>query len=94
MGAASGFPQFSRMGAPEIDRYAIAAELFPNQPEGFPLDSDFDLSTIALPRDDDFGIVSDDEGADDLDTQTESGFGSVIGALRRRRTAHAREPPP
>jgi hypothetical protein len=81
----SAHAQSLKMGAtPEIDRYAIAAELFPNQPEGFPLDSDFDLSTIALPKDDDFGIPSDDEGADDLDNQTESGFGSVIGTLLQR----------
>ena len=72
----------SRMAAPEIDRYAIAAELFKDQPSGFPIDSDLDLRQIVLPEDDDMGINSDDE-ADGEEVETESGFGSIIGTRTR-----------
>lgn len=61
----------------EVDVQAVARELFPNQPEGFPHD-DFDLLGIRLPADDDMGIKSDDEDVDEDDVQTETGFGSVI----------------
>lgn len=66
--------------APEIDRFAIAAELFPDQPPGFPLDEEsFDLREVQLPAGDDLGIRSDDDEGDEGDMQTETGFGSVLG---------------
>uniref|UniRef100_A0A7R9YYS4 Eukaryotic translation initiation factor 3 subunit B n=1 Tax=Chlamydomonas euryale TaxID=1486919 RepID=A0A7R9YYS4_9CHLO len=65
------------MDGPEIDSYAIAADLFPDQPEGFPLDG-FDLAAIKLPDDDDLGIPSDDDADNEQDLQTETGFGSVL----------------
>ena len=67
-----------RMALPEIDRYAIAAEMFKDQPEGFPIDSDIDLRAIELPEGDDMGIKSDDD-AEEEEVATESGFGSIIG---------------
>jgi hypothetical protein len=72
--------------AAEIDRFAIAKELFPNQPGGFPLE-DFDLKDLVLPADDDFGLKSEDDEADEDDVETESGFGSVIGRYSRRTRA-------
>eukprot|EP00955_Chlamydomonas_euryale_P089861 364496-Chlamydomonas_euryale.AAC.45 len=71
------------MDGPEIDSYAIAADLFPDQPEGFPLDG-FDLAAIKLPDDDDLGIPSDDDADNEQDLQTETGFGSVLGGSGRR----------
>ena len=64
--------------AAEIDRYAIAQEMFPDQPPGFPVDSDIDFRAIELPEDDDLGIPSDDDDGVEEAT-TESGFGSIIG---------------
>jgi hypothetical protein len=82
----------------EIDRYAIAAELFPTQPEGFPLpNGDFDLGEVRLPSDDDLDIPSDDGADAEDDLQSESGFGSVLGAwgcMRRLHLAWALAWPP
>jgi hypothetical protein len=65
-------------GTEMIDKYAIATELFPSYPEGFPFDADsFDLLSIPLPPGEDFGINEADETEDEL--QMEQGFGSVIG---------------
>eukprot|EP00798_Chlamydomonas_sp_ICE-L_P008193 gene8193-1455_t len=61
----------------EIYRYAIAKELFPNQPGGFPLE-EFDPQDLILPEGENFGIDSDDDDADEEDVESESGFGSVI----------------
>ncbi len=80
------------MAAAEIDHYAIAAQLFPNLPQGFPLDRDaFDLRQIPLPPDDDeYGIHSSDDKEGDDGVKAESGFGSVIGA----RCSSGMPPPP
>ena len=67
--------------ATEIDRFAIAKEMFINQPGGFPLE-DFDLKDLVLPKDDEFGVHSDEEEIDEDDVETESGFGSVIGRCK------------
>lgn len=67
-----------------IDKYAIAKELFPNYPDGFPFDADsFDLLSIDLPPGEDFGIKEEEETDEDL--QMEQGFGSVIGQFPSRR---------
>lgn len=61
----------------EVDRYEIAKEMFPELPQGFPLDLDsFDLSAIPLPPGEDFGIKEEYEEEDEI--QTDTGFGSVI----------------
>mmetsp|Transcript_40368 Transcript_40368/g.89637 ORF Transcript_40368/g.89637 Transcript_40368/m.89637 type:complete len:721 (+) Transcript_40368:71-2233(+) len=65
------------MVAPEIDRFAIAKELFPRQPGHFPLD-DFDIEDVVLPDDDDMGILSDDDDNIEQEVTSETGFGSVI----------------
>ena len=64
----------------DIDRYAIAAEMFQSQPAGFPVDTDIDLRAIKLPEDDDMGIQSDDD-AEVEEIQTESGMQACIGEL-------------
>lgn len=64
--------------AKDIDRHAIAAEMFPDQPSGFPIDTDIDLREIEMPEDDDMGIKSDDE-ADLEEIQMESGMQKCIG---------------
>jgi translation initiation factor 3 subunit B len=65
---------------PEIDPLAIAQELFPDQPPGFPVDlEDFDLRDVRLPEGEEFGIRSDEDDGDEEDVATETGFGSVIG---------------
>ncbi|KAF5831983.1 eukaryotic initiation factor [Dunaliella salina] len=62
--------------------FQIAAELFPNQPQGFPF-VDVDAG-FELPAGEDFGVPDVDESelskeADDI--QAETGFGSVIVVL-------------
>ena len=54
-------------------------KLFEGQPRGFPL-SDFNIDDVMLPEGDDFGVVSDDDSIDEEELQTESGYGSVVGA--------------
>ncbi len=66
--------------APEIDVYAVAKDLFPDMPPGFPFEN-FDLEELILPDGDDMGIRSDDDDVKEEDVQTESGFGSCIGAI-------------
>lgn len=63
--------------AADIDRYALAREMFPSQPEGFPFEN-FDLMDVAISGDDDMGIASDSDDVDEGELETESGFGSVI----------------
>ncbi|CAD7701703.1 unnamed protein product [Ostreobium quekettii] len=55
----------------------LAGEMFPDQPAGFPF-GEFNMEAVKLPRDDDFGIPSDDDLSDDEVVQEETGFGSVI----------------
>ena len=51
------------------------------QPQGFPF-GDFDVEDVMLPEGDDMGIASDDdEQHQEEEVPTESGFGSVIGAI-------------
>jgi translation initiation factor 3 subunit B len=66
--------------AVDIDHRAIQRELFPEQPEGYPLE-EFDIYDINLPDNDDLGIQSDDDNIDEEDIATETGFGSVVGAF-------------
>ena len=60
-------------------------KLFEGQPRGFPFEG-FQLEDVMLPEDDDMGIPSEDEVDDEEELETETGFGSVIGA-------HSREGP-
>lgn len=53
--------------------------LFQGQPKGFPL-GDFHIDDVMLPEAEDFGIPSDDDSIADEEIETETGFGSVIGA--------------
>lgn len=62
--------------AAEVDRYALAREMFPSQPEGFPFEN-FDLMEVVMP-DDDMGVTSDNDDVDEGELETETGFGSVI----------------
>lgn len=55
----------------------VAAQLFPDQPRGFPFDG-FDLEELILPDGDDFGIRSEDDEGGEEEIETETGFGSVI----------------
>lgn len=73
--------------AEPIDRLAIARELFPEQPEGFPYEN-FDLPHLKMPEDDDMGIPSDDDDVDVEEVETETGFGSVVGMLTSPRSSH------
>jgi hypothetical protein len=54
-------------------------KLYEGQPRGFPLEG-FEVEDVMLPEDDDMGIPSEDEGDDEEEIESESGFGSVIGA--------------
>lgn len=65
--------------AEEIDAFDVARKLFRDQPDGFPFDG-FQLEELILPEDDDMGIRSDEEDDEEEELETESGFGSVIGA--------------
>lgn len=56
----------------------LARELFPQQPNGFPL-GDFNYDEIQLPEGEDFGVVSEDDVTDEEELNEETGFGSVIG---------------
>ncbi len=53
--------------------------MFVGQPKGFPL-GDFNLDDVMLPEGEDFGVPSDDDSIGDEEIETETGFGSVIGA--------------
>ncbi len=55
-------------------------KLYEGQPRGFPLEG-FQVEDVMLPEDDDMGIPSEDELDDEEEIESESGFGSVIGAL-------------
>lgn len=88
-GLAQPQPVSVSMGALEIDRFAIAAELFPDQPPAFPLE-DFDLGAVHLPPDDDMGVPSEDDEENEADVQTDTGFGSVLGRWRAE-AAESRE---
>lgn len=55
----------------------LARDLFPDQPNGFPL-GDFDFDEIVLPRGEDFGVPSDDDESEGDELNEETGFGSVI----------------
>lgn len=73
--------------APTERDLEIAAELFPSHPPGFPFEN-FDVSSLTLPADDDMGVESEDDDLREEGIETESGFGSVIGAaLASPRTA-------
>lgn len=74
---------FCRMPSDYEERFLdraidLARDLFPNQPNGFPL-GDFDFSDIQLPADNDFGVPSEDDNTDEEELNEETGFGSVIG---------------
>lgn len=58
-------------------------KLFEGQPRGFPFEG-FQLEDVMLPEDDDMGIPSEDEVDDEEELETETGFGSVIGANSRQ----------
>lgn len=62
----------------EIDRFDVAATLFPEYPPGFPYDN-FDVKELILPDGDDMGINSDDDDVDVEEIETETGFGNIIG---------------
>lgn len=64
-----------------VDKYAVAKDLFFNQPDGFPYDS-FDPDQVVLPPDDDCGVVSEDDDIAEEDIQNEeTGFSTSIGTL-------------
>ena len=52
---------------------------FEGQPRGFPFD-DFEFEDVMLPEGDDMGIASEDDEVAEEELETETGFGSVIGA--------------
>ena len=54
-------------------------KLFEGQPRGFPFEG-FQLEDVMLPEDDNMGIPSEDEVDDEEELESETGFGSVIGA--------------
>jgi hypothetical protein len=54
--------------------------MYEDYPPGFPFDN-FDVAELILPDGDDMGIPSEDEEGDEEQLETETGFGSVIGAL-------------
>lgn len=62
-----------------VDPLEVASKLFRDQPPGFPFEN-FDLEELILPDDDDMGIKSDDGEDEEEELETETGFGSVIGA--------------
>lgn len=67
--------------APGPRHFDVAAELFPDYPQGFPYEN-FDPKLVQPPADDDYGIPSDDEdGIGEEDVEAETGFGSVISEL-------------
>jgi len=67
------------MAAADIDEYQVARQLFRDQPERFPFEG-FDVEELILPDGEDFGIKSDDDDDEEEELETETGFGSVIGA--------------
>jgi hypothetical protein len=62
-----------------VDPLEVARKLFRDQPAGFPFEG-FDIEELILPEGEDFGVRSDDEDVGEEELETESGFGSVIGA--------------
>lgn len=62
----------------DLDPFAVARELFPDMPPGFPFER-FDLEELILPSGDDMGIRSEDDEVKEEDIQTQSGFGSCLG---------------
>lgn len=62
-----------------VDRFAVALDMYPEQPPGFPFE-EFDLRDVQVPEGDDMGINSEDGEDDDAELASESGFGSLIGA--------------
>jgi hypothetical protein len=72
------------MTVPEdIDPYAVARQLFPDLPPGFPYEG-FEPEELILPDGDDMGIRSDDDDVKDEDVPTQSGFASCIGEAALR----------
>ncbi|GLI69794.1 hypothetical protein VaNZ11_014493 [Volvox africanus] len=61
----------------DLDPFAVARDLFPDMPPGFPFEN-FDLEELILPTGDDMGIKSDDDDIKEEDIQTQSGFGSCL----------------
>jgi hypothetical protein len=56
----------------------VAAELFPDEPKGFPFH--INPAEVQLPPGEDFGIQSDDDTQQEEDiNEAEAGFGSVLG---------------
>lgn len=67
------------MAAEVIDQYDVARQLFKDQPAGFPYEG-FDVEELILPDGEDMGIKSDDDDDEEEELESETGFGSVIGA--------------
>ena len=65
-----------------VDKYAVAKDLFFNQPDGFPYDN-FDPDQVVLPPGDDCGVESEDDDIAEEDIQNEeTGFSTSIGMLQ------------
>ncbi|KIZ03095.1 Eukaryotic translation initiation factor 3 subunit B [Monoraphidium neglectum] len=60
-----------------IDPLKLAAQLFRDQPAGFPFEG-FDVEELILPDGDDMDIRSDEDESEEEELETASGFGSVI----------------
>lgn len=65
-----------------VDKFAVAKDLYFNQPEGFPYEN-FDPDQVVLPPDDDCGVVSEDDDIAEDDIQDEeTGFSTSIGTCQ------------
>ncbi|KAI8475850.1 MAG: eukaryotic initiation factor [Monoraphidium minutum] len=63
--------------AGDIDPMKLAAQLFRDQPAGFPFEG-YDLEELILPDGDDMGLRSDEDASEEEEVEAVSGFGSVI----------------
>lgn len=67
--------------AAPVDKFAVAKDMFFNQPDGFPYDG-FNPDQVVLPPGDDCGVISDDDDIGEEDIQNEeTGFSTSIGMV-------------